>query len=125
MAESKQYNQYFSTRPIISITMPSSKRIKFVGGMYVTDKEDEIEFLNAEIKFGNAMLFVKKDQLTVDSEALDPLAAVKKRAIEEYLENQKRAMDPNRDMGNTSSDISSSIQTSKGIAAVTVAGKSK
>jgi len=123
-SSTKQYHQYFSTRPTINITMPSSKKIRFVGGVYMTDKEDEIAFLDNEVKLGHTMIFVKQGQETVNADALDPLAAIKKKAVEEYLEQQQRAADPNRDMGNTAAVDNTQIQTSKSIASITVGSKS-
>lgn len=120
----KQYNQYFSTRPSISITMPSAKRIRFVAGSYITDKQDEIDFLDKEIAIGHQMIFTKQGQEVVNEEALDPLAAVKKKAVEEYLAKQAAQADPSRDMGNSTADLSTSIMTSKGIGAITVGSKS-
>jgi hypothetical protein len=78
-------HQFFSTRPRISIVLPSSKRISFSGGIYVTDKQDEIDFLNGEVAAGNQMIYVKSDQLTITKEQLDPLAAIKQRAREEAI----------------------------------------
>jgi hypothetical protein len=126
MAESKKYHQYFSTRPIINITMPSTKRIRFVAGMYVTDNQAEIEFLDNEIKQGHAMIFVKEGQEVVDESALDPLAAVKAKAIAEYLATQAAQQDPTRNMGNTAqSGAGMDVATSKTIGAITVGSKSK
>jgi hypothetical protein len=130
MAESqsqeKQYHQYFSTRPVINITMPSSKKIRFVAGVYVTDNADEVKFLDEQIAFGHSMIYVKEGQEVVGEEALDPLAAVKKKAIEEYLATQQKQQDPARDMGNTqASGVSADVATTKTIAAISVGSKSK
>ena len=122
--ESKKYNQYFSARPSLNITMPLGERIRFVGGTYITDSKHEIEFLDEQIKLGHGMIFTRKGQETVTSEALDPLAAIKKKAVEEYLANQQRAMDPKQDMGNTSSNISASVQTTRDLSSISVGSKS-
>ena len=116
--KTKLFHQFFSTRPKISITMPNGNRIYFVGGTYLTDSESEIAFLNGEVAAGNSMIFVKKESLTVDADALDPLAAIKKKAIEEYISQQALNSDPNRDMGNTNTNIGDSIATTKSIAAI-------
>ena len=125
MSDQKQFHQYFSSRPTIGIVMQNGNRILFTGGQYVTDKEDEIAFLDTEIKAGHPMIFVKKEQLTVSQEQLDPLAAIKKKAIEEYLAKQNEQQDPNRDMGNTTSNISDSISTTRSIQAISAGSKSK
>lgn len=82
---SSTFNQYFSSRPKISIIMPSSKRISFSGGIYVTDKKDEIEFLDKEISLGHPMIYIKKGEETITSEQLDPLHAIKQKAKEEAI----------------------------------------
>jgi hypothetical protein len=120
----QKYNQYFSSRPKIGITMPTGKRIDFVGGMYLTDKEDEIGFLNEQIKLGHQMIYIRKGAEVVDADALDPLAAVKKKAVEEYLAQQALNSNPNRDMGNTAATGAGlDILTSKGVAQITAPSK--
>lgn len=119
--QEKQYHQYFSSRPMISITMPTAKRIRFVGGMYVTDKQDEIDFLNSEIKAGNQMIFIDANKRTVGEAALDPLAAIKKKAVEDYLANIEKAKDPNNDMGNYAAEAVAGLVTSRNIAATATA----
>jgi hypothetical protein len=87
--QEKKFHQYFSTRAKISISMADGRKLSFVGGTYVTDKEDEIEFLDAQIKAGVSMLYVKIGAEVVTKEQLDPLAAIKKKAIEEHEAKQK------------------------------------
>lgn len=82
---SQTLHQYFSTRPRISIITKTGKRIHFSGGVYITDKQDEIDFLNAEIAVGHQMIYVKEDQKTITKEQLDPLHAIKQKAKEEAL----------------------------------------
>ncbi len=118
----KKYNQYFSTRPRISITMPDSRRISFIGSQYVTDNPDEIAFLDEQIRANHQMIYVKKDHLQVTQEQLDPLAAVKKRAVEEYLKQQAEQQNPGRDFGKTTQDLV--MQTSQSIATISAGSKS-
>ena len=125
MSETR-YNQYFSTRPKIAITMPLGERIYFVGGQYVTDKAKEIEFLDEQIASGHPMIFVQKGNETVTQEQLDPLAAVKAKAVAEYLAQQAKQQDPSRDMGNTTNaGAGVDVATSRTIAPITVGSKSK
>ena len=91
----------------------------------MTDREDEIAFLDEQIKLGHQMIFVKDNEKVVGSDAIDPLAAIKKKAVEDYLKQQERANDPNRDMGNSVNTVSESVQTSKSIATIAVGSKSK
>lgn len=119
----KKYHQFFSRRPRISIIMPSGRSIHFSGGMYVTSNEQEIEFLNAEVAAGHPMIYVKDNEKVITEEQLDPLAAVKKRAIDEYLAQQKRQQDPERDMGNSVQE--QNLTTSQSIKNITIGSKSK
>lgn len=126
-ADVKKYNQYFSSRPSINIMMPSGTRIRFVGGVYMTDHPDEIAFLDSEVRAGNSMIMIKKGQEQIDSDALDPLAAIKKKAIEEYLAQQALAANPNRDMGNTvqsGAGADLNVATTKTLAPIIVGSKS-
>ena len=127
MSEQSQqsFHQYFSTRPIISIIMPSGNRIRFMAGQYVTDNAEEIEFLDAQIKARHPMIYTKSGQETVTKEQLDPLAAVKAKAIAEFLEQQKKQQDPSRDMGNTAaSGAGTDVASTKTIAPIIAGSKS-
>ena len=123
---SQKYNQYFSTRPRLSIAMKSGTIIRFVGGQYVTDVPDEISFLDEQIAAGHSMLYVKKGSETVTQEQLDPMAAIKKKAVEEYLAQQQKQQDASRDMGKTeNTGAGIDVTTSKSISAIVVGSKSK
>ena len=122
----QQYNQYFSTRPRLSIVMKSGTIIRFVGGQYVTDVPDEIDFLNEQVAAGHSMIYVKKGNETVTQEQLDPMAAIKKKAVEEYLAQQQKQQDASRDMGKTeNTGAGVDVTTSKSISAIVVGSKSK
>lgn len=125
MSDTKKYHQYFSTRPMVTITMPNGNRIRFVGGVYMTANQSEIDFLQEQIRIGHPIIYIKEGATVVDADALDPLAAVKKKAIEEYLQQQKLASDPNRNMGNTApaSASDTGMVTSSGIKNITVGPK--
>lgn len=128
MAEQSQkvYHQYFSTRPRISIVMENANRIYFQGGQYITARKDEIEFLDKEVELGNSMIYKVAGKETVTEEQLDPLAAIKAKAIAEYLEQQQKQQDPSRDMGNTANTGAGvDVATSKSIGAITVGSGSK
>jgi len=125
MSDKKQYHQFFSSRPKISITMPNGNRIYFVAGTYVTDNEAEIEFLNDQIRQGHQMIGVKKGQETVTQDQLDPLAAIKEKAIAEYLAKQAEQQNPNRDMGRTdASGAGVDVATTRTLAPIIAGSKS-
>ena len=126
MSDDTKYHQYFSTRPKISIITPAGTRIAFAAGQYVTDVSAEIDYLNEQVAAGHPMIYVKKGSETVTKEQLDPLAAVKAKAIAEYLAQQEKQQDPSRDMGNTNSaGAGVDIATTKTIAPITIGSKSK
>lgn len=118
------YHQFFSTRPRISITMPSLKRIFFDGGIYITDKEDEIDFLNSQIEAGHQMIYVKKGAETLTEEQRDPMAAIKAKIIADFQKQQEEQQKAGRDMG-TTAQTTTGMTTTQGIANVTVGSKSK
>ena len=120
MSDSKKYHQYFSTRPILNIITTLGKKIRFVAGVYITDNEHEIEFLDKEIKQGHPMIYVKKGDEVVGAEALDPMAAIKAKIIAEHEAAKAAQADPKRDMGNTSTPKGAGLQTTAGIANITV-----
>jgi hypothetical protein len=126
MSDAKQYHQYFSSRPKISITMPNGNRIYFVAGTYVTDNESEVEFLNEQIKHNHPMIFIQKGKETVTQEQLDPLAAIKEKVIAEYLSKQAEQQNPNRDMGRTDAvGAGVDVATTRTLAPITMNSKSK
>ncbi len=74
-----------------SYVFKNGKAAPFFSGMYATDIQEEIDELNAEIAAGHPYLFINKDALTV--ETVDPIEALKKKHIAEYLATQAAAMD--------------------------------
>ena len=74
---------------------------EFRGFDYFTDDPGKIKELDAEIANKHPSIYVDQNRLQVDSSEIDPMAAMKKRIIEEYLAQQAAHGDPNRDMGNT------------------------
>ena len=112
-------NQYFSTIPRISIIAPSGKQILFEGGMYLTDRPDEIEFLDKEVSIGHEMIYTKKGQEKISSKDLDPMAQLREKIIAEYEAKKEAQQSPSRDMGNTAkADPTQGIATSNTIKAI-------
>lgn len=92
---------YKSTNKFCNVVTPRGKFIHFKGGMYVTDNIEEIEWLDAAIKnneFANA-IFIDPNARTITAEQENPLLALKKKHIEEYLREQAAMMNPDNDMG--------------------------
>lgn len=120
----KKYHQYFSSRPTLNVTMPLGRRISFRAGVYITDVQDEIEFLDKEVRAGHPMIFTKSGQEVIGEEALDPIAAIKKKAIEDYKRQQEAQANPDRDMGNTAIEKGAGMTTSGGIRNIAVGSRS-
>lgn len=115
-----KFHQFCANLPSCKYIFKSGKVANFVGGKYVTTIDSEIAELEEEIKFGHPHIFVDANERTVESEKADPLAAIKKKAIEEYLAAQAKAVDPNNDMGNTVGGNSAvaGIQTSQTVSGI-------
>jgi hypothetical protein len=94
-------NRYFSRVPSIKYIFKNGKEAAFIGGVFDTDFESEIVELDAEIKSGHPHIFTDASQLTVDSEQVDPIEEIKKRAIAEYLASVKAVSDVTNDRGTT------------------------
>ena len=94
-------NRYFSRVPSCKFIFKSGKEAAFVGGIFDTDFASEIKELDEEVATGHPHIFVNVDQLTIDSECLDPLTEIKRKAIEEYIAAQVAASDPKNNRGNT------------------------
>jgi hypothetical protein len=82
-------NLYKSSLPACKIHMPNGKALNFVNSEFATGIAAEIEFLEAEIAAGHPTFYKDSAQLQIDSEKVDPLEAIKKKAIEEYIALQK------------------------------------
>lgn len=72
-----------------------------MSGEYLTDVKEEIDELNDEIRLGHPHLFKDTKREVVDIKFIDPVEAIKKRAVEEYLERQRVALDKTKDGGTT------------------------
>lgn len=78
----------------------------FVSGVYRTAEEKKIKELQEEVAAGHPNIFIDPAKLTVDSADVDPIAVLKRKAVEEYLAAQTAASgDAKRDMGNTDKTV--------------------
>lgn len=77
----------------------SGRAVHFVNGEFATSNKTEIEELTAECEAGHPCYYIDNEAKTVDSAALDPMAALKAKWKEEgRLEALKQQ---SRDMGET------------------------
>ena len=80
-----EYQTYRSTLTSHKMVTPGGKVLQVIGNQFVTNNEDDIAFLDAEIKAGFPYL-TKGDVVT--SEELDPMVALRKKIIAEYLASE-------------------------------------
>ena len=75
--------------------------IHFTAGQYATSAKNEIDELTIECENGHPTFFIDPNCKTLDSELLDPIAALRAQIREEERAKLILATDPNRDMGET------------------------
>lgn len=92
----KMLHQFKSTIPSCKYILSNGKNANFVGGIYRTSLDHEVAELQNEIKLEHPHIEYI-GQISADD--LDPVAVLKRKAVEEYLANQRAAIDPSRDMG--------------------------
>lgn len=114
---------YKSTNKFCNVVTPRGKVLHFRAGMYITADENEIQFLDSAIganEFNNA-IYIDPNARTITAEQENPLLALKKKFIEEYLQEQAAMINPSNDMGNSEQGKLKAASTSD-IAAVTAGG---
>lgn len=83
------YAVYRNSLPGACVVFPDGQRAEFLGGRYVTDNQNFINILDAEIARGNVHL-----RRGTPEESLgygeDPIAALRAKIISEYQEDQAR-----------------------------------
>ena len=103
--DEKKYQQYASSRNSMKMITTTGRKIIFVGYKYMTCEQDIIDYLDDEISKG--LNVVTKGELLTSKEA-DPMEALKKKHIQEYLAKEQQeltdiALGKTKDMGNTKS----------------------
>ena len=107
----KTYQHYTSAKPAMKLLTTKGKLIIFTHHNYITDDEECIDYLDAEIKLGlNAV--TRGDRLT--SAEADPMASFKAQIIKEHEDKKaKEASDKAKgiipNMGNTKSANAAAI----------------
>lgn len=105
-----QIKQVFkSTISSCKYIFKSGKEASFINSEYYTDDDVEISELTKEINLKHPHIFRDENKLTVDTDNLDPLAYIKKKAIEEYL-----AQGSNTGIANSASIIQAAKSNAKG-----------
>lgn len=105
-----------SRAAVMGYCFKSGKVVHFINGMYATSSKDEIEELTTECENGHPNYFIDADQTTIDSELLDPIAALRAQIREEERAKLIAATgNPLRDMGSTSNERLGGIANSHSI----------
>lgn len=94
---------------------------EFVAGEFHTDEEYQISELQAEVDRKHPNLFRNPKKLEVDTDAIDPIEAIKQKAVADFIAEQKEK--EGRDFGNysmpavmaPSADGSTGIKTTAGV----------
>jgi hypothetical protein len=79
----------------------TGKSIHFTAGQYATESKVEIDELTAECEAGHPTFYIDPECKTLDSELLDPVAAMRAQIREEERAKLIASADPRRDMGET------------------------
>lgn len=99
------------------------KEIGFVGGKYITDNEDEVKELEAEIKEGHPHIYIDaKDKEISAEDVADPMAALRAKIIAEYEANKQKEAEEIakgvRDFGDTAKVATKPVSSSELVTAV-------
>lgn len=85
---SRIVNLFFCHIPSSRYVFPDGTEAAFIAGRYATDDEDKIAHLNYEISKGHQHIFTDPEKLQCDEAELDPMEALKKKIIEDYVAQQ-------------------------------------
>lgn len=94
MSEQIRYHVFYSAMPSMQVIDAKGNPIIFVASRFHTKNKEQIDFLNKMIEDGTTSVFVNKDQLTMSDADLDPMEALRRKHIQEYLEQQAIHLDP-------------------------------
>lgn len=91
MATAKILHVFHNSLVNCRYTFKNGKDANFLGGTYATDIQSEIAELNKEVKSGHPHIYVKPDELTIDTTFVDPMEAIKAKIRAELLAEQAAA----------------------------------
>jgi hypothetical protein len=87
--------------PFIQYFFKNGKQAAFLNGEFITDVPSEVEELNLEVTSGHPHIFIDEEKKTIDTNQLDPLDEIRRKAVEEYRASIAAATDKNQDRGST------------------------
>lgn len=89
-----RFHVFYSVTPSMQVIDTKGQPIVFIAGRFHTKNADQIAFLQKMIADGSQAVSVNPDQLTMSADDLDPMEALKKKFIAEYLEQQAQQLSP-------------------------------
>jgi len=92
---------YKSTIPFNNVIFPNGHVGHFKGGMFSTDNQEYIDYLDKEIAkngFGG-VVFIDPKARTITAEQENPMLALRKKFFEEFQKEQLAHLNPTNDMG--------------------------
>jgi hypothetical protein len=92
---------YKSTFPITNVIFPKGEVAEFRGGIFITDRPDQIAYLDEQIAnrgFGG-QIYIDPNARTITAEQENPMLALKKKFYEQFQSEQAGFINPSNDMG--------------------------
>lgn len=99
-----------STIPSVNFIFPNGKPAIFQQGRYYTDNTEDIATLDKEIKDGHPHIYIDNEEMTIESEMLNPVNAMKAKVLgtlsrDELIAalqaKEADAINPSNDMGSS------------------------
>jgi hypothetical protein len=119
----REYTAYYHTIPNSQYVFTGGGVAEFVGGRFLTDDPVHILELDAEVARRNQ--YITKGEKKLTGKDLDPVAEIRRKAVEEYIAAQKVASNPDRDMGKSEqAPLIASAANSKTVGEVTAGSSS-
>ena len=94
---------YKSTIKFNNIVFPNGHVAHFKGGMFVTDNQYQIDYLDSQIAqngFGG-VIYIDPKARTITAEQENPMLALKRKFYEEFQAEKAAQMNPSNDMGSS------------------------
>jgi len=96
---------YKSTLKFNNVIFPNGHVAHFKGGMFVTDNQDYIDYLDSQIAkngFGG-VIYIDPNARTISAEQENPMLALRRKFYEEFEAERAAHLNPANDMGSSDS----------------------
>ena len=87
----RMYHVFYNTIGSVKMITETGRTIAFVGGKYVTDIQEEIDYLKKEISLGSMHLSTRPGEEVMTARDLDPMTAIRKQHMTEFKALQSEA----------------------------------